>query len=281
MMIDTHAHVQFDAYNADRDEVIKRSIEKGTIFNLVGTQKDTSVRAVEVAEKHDEVYATVGLHPGHLFSKFIDQDEIAAETQENDFDFEFYKKLGQHPKTIAIGECGLDLYRLPEGVSREQLLQKQTEIFLLQIKLAKEIDLPVVVHSRETHEELLQIFQQPEARWVTGTMHCYTGNWHYAEQYLRLGFYLGFTGVITFPPQKKNPEAQKALLDVVKKIPEDRLLLETDCPYLSPVPYRGKRGEPWMIEATAQKIAELRGISVPRVLQLTTENARRLFKKIA
>ncbi len=283
MMVDTHAHCHFNAYKDDMDEVIKRSLDKGVIMNLVGTQSDTSKKGVEVAEKYEGAYASIGLHPEHLFSKFVDEAESSFRSREEDFDYAYYRKLAESPKVIGVGECGLDLYRIPEGMTAEQVLPKQTEVFKQHIKLALECDLPLVVHCREAHQYLTTILSDVRSNVgdkVRGTIHCYTSNWQYAQEYLRMGFYIGFTGVITFPPQKKNPQAQEDLLEVVKKMPLDRILLETDCPYLSPIPYRGKRGEPWMVEATAVKIAELRGTTLDEVLKATTENARRLFSKI-
>lgn len=281
-MFDTHAHVHFNAYKDDMDDVIKRSLDKGVIMNLVGTQRDTSAKGVEVAEKYDGCYASVGLHPEHLFSKYVDEAEAPFRSREEDFDYEHYKKLAQSPKVIGVGECGLDLYRIPEGLTAEQMLPKQTEVFRKHIDLALEMDLPLVIHCREAHQYLTTILSdvRSDGSNVRGTVHCYTSNWHYAEQYLAMGLYIGFTGVITFSPQKKNPQAQEDLLEVVRRMPEDKILLETDCPYLSPIPYRGKRGEPWMVETTAAKIAELRGTTIERVLEVTTENAKRLFTKI-
>ena len=278
MMIDTHAHAHFNAYKDDMDAVLRRSLDKGMLINLVGTQSDTSKRGVEVAEKYEGVYASVGLHPEHLFSKWVDEEETSFQSREENFDYELYKKIAQHPKVVGIGECGLDFYRIPEGLTKEQMLPKQREVFLEHIKLAQELDLPMVIHCREAHAELLEVLKT--AGNVRGTIHCYTSDWHNAEQYLTMGFYLGFTGVITFPPLKSNPQAQHNLLEVVHKAPLDRILLETDCPYLSPIPYRGQRGEPWMIEATANKIAEVRGILRSTVLEATTKNAQTLFSKM-
>lgn len=278
MMIDTHAHAHFNAYRDDMDEVIRRSLEKGTVMNLVGTQSDTSKKGVEVAQKYDGVYASVGLHPEHLFSKHVDEEESSFISREENFDYEYYKKLAMSPKVIGIGECGLDLYRIPEGLTAEDMLPRQTEVFKKHIQIAQELHLPMVIHCREAHQYLIPILR--EAGQLGGTIHCYTSNWTNAEQYLAMGYYIGFTGVITFPPLKANPKVQEDLLEVVRRMPEDRILLETDCPYLSPIPYRGKRGEPWMVEATAAKIAELRGTTLENVLKITTENAKRLFTKI-
>ncbi|MDO8626381.1 MAG: TatD family hydrolase [Candidatus Magasanikbacteria bacterium] len=308
MLFDTHAHAHFNAYQADSDEVIKRSLSKNVVINLVGTQSDTSKRAVEVAERFKNVFASVGLHPEHLFSKFVDEEETSFLSREEEFNFEYYKKLCASEKVIGIGECGLDFYRIPEGLSKEQMLPKQRQVFLEHIRLAKETNLPMVIHCREAHEELIEILQDatrdlplppplqrrgdddsPPLRKgegeggvspLTGTIHCYTSNWENAQKYLAMGFYIGFTGVITFPPLKKNPQAQADLLEVVAKMPLERILLETDCPYLSPVPHRGKRGEPWMVEFTARKIAEIRGVSYDEVVKATTQNALYLFNKI-
>lgn len=282
MMIDTHAHVHFNAYKDDMDDVIKRCLDKGTVMNLVGTQSTTSKNGVLVAERYNNnsIFASVGLHPEHLFSKYVDEEETSFQSREENFDYDYYKRLTESPKVIGIGECGLDLYRIPEGMTAEQMLPKQREVFLQHIKLAKEIGLPLVIHCREAHQYLLEILKGEVGKGLRGTIHCYTSNWANAEQYLELGFYIGFTGVVTFPPLKKNPQAQEDLLEVVRKMPADRILLETDCPYMSPIPYRGKRGEPWMVEATAAKIAELRGVSLAEVLETTTKNAQTLFTKM-
>lgn len=140
------------------------------------------------------------------------------------------------------------------------------------------MNLPLVIHCREAHQQLIEALRSQKN--VSGVIHCYTSHWTNAEQYLTMGFYLGFTGVITFPPLKKNPQAQEDLWEVVRRLPLDRILLETDCPYLAPLPHRGKRSEPWMVIETAKKIAELRGISLTEVAAATTANAYRLFTKI-
>ncbi|HSR88988.1 MAG TPA: TatD family hydrolase [Candidatus Udaeobacter sp.] len=279
-MFDTHCHIQFNGFKNDYDEVIKRCVEKDSsiILNAVGTQKDTSRAAVEFAQKYPFIYASVGLHPMHLFSTHVDEEESSFLTREENFDYEYYKKLGQSPKVIAIGECGLDLYRLPEGRSKEEVLEKQKLTFLAQCKLAQELDLPMVIHVREAHEEMVGLLSSLSDK-IRATIHCYTGNWHYAQKYLALGLHLGFTGVITFPPRKSDPQAQEALLEVVKNCPLDRMLLETDAPYLAANLYRGKRCEPWMVEEVAKKIAYTKGLSFAEVIEATTKNAQNLFQK--
>ncbi|MFA6105128.1 MAG: TatD family hydrolase [Patescibacteria group bacterium] len=278
MIIDSHAHCQFRSYGNETENMMKRNLEKKVVVNIVGTEKGTSSAAVEMADKYPDAYASIGLHPGHLFSEFHDTGESENKINEKDFDVEFYESLAKHPKVVGIGECGLDFYRLPENVSREIVIKKQTEVFLLQATIAKKYNLPLVIHCREAHPEMISTLSSMND--FSGTMHCYTSNWENAKKYLDLGLYLGFTGVITFPPQKKNPLAQEELWQVIKNMPLERILVETDCPYLAPVPYRGKQGEPWMVEEVIKKIAELRGESVELIRQKTTENALRLFSKM-
>ncbi len=276
-MIDTHCHIQFNAYKNDQIEVIKRCQEKGITLNAVGTQKDTSRAAVEIAEEHSFIYASIGLHPIHLFSTRVDEEESKFLSREENFDYQYYKDLGQSSKVIAVGECGLDLYRMPTGRSKEEVLEKQKQTFIAQYNLAQELDIPMVIHVREAHEEMVELLTNLSNK-IRGTVHCYTGNWHYAQKYLDLGLNLGFTGVITFPPKKTDPQMQLSLLEVVEKCPLDRMLLETDAPYLAPNIYRGKRCEPWMVEEVAEKIAEIKGIPLEEVIVATTNNAKNLFR---
>jgi TatD DNase family protein len=234
---------------------------------------------VEVSQKYSGVYASVGLHPTHLHSTHVNEEESSFKSREEDFDYDYYKTLAKHDQVIGIGECGLDLYHLPESVSKEQVLEKQKKVFLQHIKLAKELGLALIVHCRDAHDQMVEFLRQHEAVLPTkrGTIHCYTSDYKHAREYINLGFYIGFTGIVTFPPIKSNPQAQTDLLETVKKIPLDKILLETDCPYLSPIPYRGKRGEPWMVEATAAKIAEIRDTFLKKILSKTSSNAKELF----
>ncbi|MFA5062022.1 MAG: TatD family hydrolase [Patescibacteria group bacterium] len=278
MLIDTHCHIQFNAYKDDADEVLKRCQEKGMVLNAVGSQRDTSLRAVEYAEKYDFIYATVGLHPIHTHENEVDEEEIKFKSREEDFDYGFYKKLASHPKVIAIGECGLELYHVPENIDKEKFLEKQKEIFLAQIQLAQELDLPLVIHVRDAHKEIIEILEKQQN--LKGVVHCYTSNWENAQKYLDMGLYLGFTGVITFPPKKTDPQSQIDLLEVVKNCPSDRILIETDAPYLAPQAYRGQRCEPWMVEEVAKKIAETRGQPLADIENIVFGNAKKLFIKI-
>mgnify|MGYP005633893491 CR=1 FL=1 len=276
MLIDSHCHIQFNAYKDDYDEVIKRCIEKNTILNTVGTQKETSKKAVAFAEKYDNIYATIGLHPIHLFPTHVDEEESSFISREEDFDEEYYGELAKSEKVIAVGECGIDLFHLPKDKSLEEVLKKQKEIFIKQADFAKKHNLPLVIHVRDAYKEILEVLD-PETK---GVVHCYTGNWQNAQKFLDLGLYLGFTGIATFPAKKTSPKPQEQLLEVIKNCPLDRILIETDAPYLAPQKYRGERCEPWMVEEVAKKIAEIKVLTEEEVRDVTVENAKRLFTKI-
>jgi len=330
MLIDSHCHIQFNSYKDDYDEVIQRCVRKDIILNTVGTQKETSKKAVEFAEKYDNIYATIGLHPIHLFpthvepnkqtSSFssskqeantphrtnevssgagVDEEETSFVSREEDFDEDYYGELAKSEKVIAVGECGIDLFHLPKDKSLEEVLKKQKEIFTKQANFAVKHDLPLVIHVRDlkldsenvrvnSYTEVLKLLKDLilEEKNVRGVIHCYTSNWQNAQKFLDLGFYLGFTGIVTFPPKKTNPKLQEELLEVIKNCPLDRMLIETDAPYLAPQKYRGERCEPWMVEEVAKKIAEIknegtsRDLSVEEVRNITVENAKRLFTKI-
>lgn len=275
--MDTHCHLQFNAYNKDREEVIKRCAEKKTVCNVVGTQKDTSRLAVELAEKYDFLYATIGLHPIHLFSAEVDEEETSFKSREESFDESYYDELVKSKKVIAVGECGLELFHLPKNLNSEEVLKKQKEVFVQQYNFAKKHNLPLVIHVRDAHEQMLELLKTLDKK-INGVMHCYTANWKYAEQYLDFGLHLGFTGVITFPPRKTNPKADIDLREVVEKCPLDKILIETDAPSLAPQAFRGQRCEPWMVEEVAKKIAEIKGKSVDEIVRITNENAQKLFK---
>jgi len=273
-LIDIHAHVNFNAFREDGDAVIRRTLDAGVGMILVGSQYDTSKRAVEYAERYKEeaVWAAVGLHPIHVAEEFyVDAQEIESEgvpgfkTRPEVFDYAKYKTLAEHPKTVAIGECGLDYYRVGKDEADKQ---KQAEVFRKQIRLAREVQKPLIVHCRNAYDDLLTILKEENANEVGGTIHFFAGTWVDAQKFLDLGFHLSFTGVITFARDYD---------ETLKNAPIERIMIETDAPYVSPVPYRGKRNEPLYVEEVAKKIAELRGISFEEVARQTTENARKLF----
>jgi len=273
--VDTHAHLNFNTYKEDADEVIRRSLENNVWMINVGSQYVTSKKAAEIAEKYEKgVYAAVGLHPIHLaegiFKVKLDTEEQAFQTKNEDFDYEKYKNLTRSKKVVAIGETGLDYYYRPKTkIKLEQFKNKQKEVFLKQLKLAKELNLPVIFHCRMAHDDLIQTIQQSNIQTIGGVIHCFTGNWKQAEDYMKMGLYLGFNGIIF----KLN------LDEIIKKTPLERILIETDCPYLTPSPMTG-RNEPLYVKYVAEKIAEIKKLSFEEIAKVTTENAQELFKII-
>lgn len=283
-LFDSHCHIQFQGFKDDRESVLIRCAEKNVVMNVVGTQKDTSKKAVEFAEKYKNIYATIGLHPIHLFPTRVDEEESSFVSREEDFKEEYYSELVKSEKVIAIGECGIDLYHIPKDKNKAEVLERQRKVFLQQVAFANRYDLPLVIHVRDAHDELLDILKSNPPiggrSSKSGVVHCYTSNWTNARRYLDFGFYLGFTGVVTFPPKKTDPQPQEDLLEVIKKCPLDRMLVETDAPYLAPQAYRGERCEPWMVEEVVKKIAEVKQADIAQVLRQINKNTQALFTKI-
>ena len=251
MLFDTHAHMDDRAFDTDREALLAGLPEKG--IGLVmnpGCSLESSRNASLLAQKYDYIYAAVGSHPDAA-------DEVNQEVLEE------YRKLCKlNPKIKAIGEIGLDYHY--EDIPREIQLQA----FRAQMALAAELNLPVIVHEREAHEDGMAVVR--EFPGVTGVFHCYSGSAEMARQLVDKGWYIGFTGVLTF----KN--ARKAV-EVAQSIPLERIVLETDCPYMAPEPFRGKRNDPGYLYRMAEKLAELRGVSVEEIHRITMENGRRLY----
>ena len=247
---DSHAHYDARRFREDQEAVLAQMAPAGVrrIMNI-GCDLASSHTSIALAEKHDFIYAAVGSHPDDAAS--VDARLI-----------ETYRDLAKHPKVRAIGEIGLDYYY--EDVPRE----KQQEAFRLQLALAKELDMPVIIHQRDAYEDCLKLVD--EFPGLRGVFHCFSGSVEYAKEVLKRGFYLGFTGVITF----KN--ARKAV-EVAEYAPLHRLLIETDCPYMAPEPFRGKRCDSTMLPKMAEKIAQLRGLPVAQIARITRENAMALF----
>jgi len=268
MLIDTHAHLNFNAYKDDVDDVVKRSLDNDIWMINVGSQLSTSKRAVELSEKYPEgIYAAIGLHPIHLsegiFKTKIDKEEIEFNTREEEFNYEEYKKLAQSEKVVAIGEIGFDYWYRPKTKKKlEEFKSKQKEAFIKQLELAKELNLPVIFHCRVAHQDLIDNLNIK----VKGVIHCFSGNWQEAEKYLDKGLYLGFNGIIF----KLN------LDEIIEKIPIDRMLVETDCPYLTPSPMEG-RNEPIYVRYVTEKIAKIKKKSYEEIAEITTKNAKLLF----
>ncbi|MEK7084942.1 MAG: TatD family hydrolase, partial [Patescibacteria group bacterium] len=244
-LVDVHTHVNFNAFKEDGDEVIRRAHGAGVGMILVGSQIDTSRRAVEYAKKYPEgVYAAVGLHPIHLEEGHFDVAEEEAKagvpnfaTRREKFDYEAYKALAGNPKTVAIGECGLDYYRIThpadaqamagkhEAWNMEQVKKRQEETFRQQVNLAREVKKPLMLHCRNAYEDMLGVLKDERAEGIGGDVHFFAGDWAVAKQFLDLGFYLSFTGVITFTREYN---------EVIKNAPLDRIMAETDAPYVTP-----------------------------------------------
>lgn len=256
MIIDTHIHLDDERYLDDFEEMMARAREKGVkAFVIPGAHPGTLERAVEIAEANNDVYFAIGVHPYDL------------EGIEN---FDFYRYVS-HPKCVAIGECGLDYYRL-EGTDEEKAAEKQrqADAFRKQIRIAKEVNKPLIVHIRDASHDSKMILIEEEAQQVGGVLHCYNAD----EELLSLskhGFYFGIGGVLTFQNAKK-------LVNVLPKIPREKLVIETDGPYLTPHPHRGTRNESAYTVFVAEKMGELLGQSIKEIEDLTTENAIKLFK---
>lgn len=273
--IDIHSHTNFKAFEEDRDAVIMRALDAGVAVINVGTQIDTSRFAVEMANKYDGVYAIIGLHPIHTGASYHDTKELGEEgkaftSRGEVFNYEEYKKLIVDPKVVAIGECGLDYYRCtPETIA------KQKEAFIEQINLANEFSKPLMLHIRNNPEskelnaysDALEILKEHAK--VKGDVHFFAGSLEDAKGFVDFGFTLSFTGVITFTHDYD---------EVVKATPLDMIMSETDSPYITPVPYRGKRNEPVYVIEVVKKIAEIKGLSVEEVAQQLVMNAKRVFK---
>ena len=251
MLFDTHAHMNDPAFDADREEILLGLKDKGVHYMMnVGCCMESSRDCIAMAEKHPFVYAAVGSHPDSA-------DEV------NESVLDAYRQMAQHPKVKAIGEIGLDYHY--EDIPRE--IQKQA--FRMQMELAQELNMPVIVHERDAHDDGMRIVK--EFKNVTGVFHCYSGSAEMARQLVDMGWYIGFTGVLTF----KN--ARKAV-ETAQQIPLERIVLETDCPFMAPEPFRGKRNDPGYLYRMAEQLAQIRGIDVEQVQTVTTENAKKLYR---
>ena len=251
MLFDTHAHLNDPAFDEDRAELLEtfRDAGVGMVMN-VGCCLASSKDCIALAERYPWIYAAVGTHPDSA-------DEVSEEV------LEAYRQMCRHEKVKAIGEIGLDYYY--ETIPR----QVQQRAFRMQMELARELDMPVIIHERNAHEDGMNIVREfPK---VTGVFHCYSGSAEMARQLVNMGWYIGFTGVLTF----KN--ARKAV-ETAQRIPLERIVLETDCPFMAPEPYRGKRNHPGYLMQMAQKLAQIRGLDVEEVIRVTTENAKRLYR---
>ncbi len=253
MLFDTHAHLNADQFKEDREETIQRALEAGVSNILVvGFDEETINGAIELAEKYDFIYAAVGWHP---------VDAIDATEK----DFERIEQLAYHKKVVALGEMGLDYYwdKSPKEI--------QHHVFRRQIQIARKVNLPIIIHNRDATQDCIQILREEKANEVGGIMHCFSGSVETAKECVNLNFHISLGGPVTF----KNARQPK---EVAKEIPLERLLIETDCPYLAPHPYRGKRNESAYVKLVAEQIAELKDLSFEEIAKKTTDNAKQLFR---
>jgi TatD DNase family protein len=279
-LIDTHTHVNFDAYKKDRKEVISRSLDNDIWLVNVGSEYGSSAEAVDIADAYDEgVYAVIGLHPVHV-SGLEHQDEEEAEHRvgETFFSYDSYRELAKNPKVVGIGECGLEYYRLPPD-NEAEIKVRQKEAFGLQIDLAVETKKALIVHSRDAYDDLYDILKSRIDGIRAVIIHSFIGSPEIAKKFVNLGCFISLNGIITYKPRKEKLPggSDPGLLEAVEYIPLESILLETDAPYLSPEPLRGKRNEPVNVDRIAKKLSEIKNCSLERIASQTTENARIVF----
>lgn len=252
MLFDTHAHLNAEEYNEDLEEVISRAREAG-VGNMVvvGFDRPTIEKAIELVDRYDFLYGSVGWHP-------VDAIDMKDE------DLAWIEELAAHPKIVAIGEMGLDYHwdKSPKEI--------QKEVFRKQIRIAKKVKLPIIIHNREATADIIEILKEEKADEIGGIMHCFSGSPEIARECIKMNFYISLGGPVTFKNAKKPKE-------VAAEIPLDKLLIETDCPYLTPHPFRGKRNEPGYVKLVAEQIAEIKGLTYEEVAEATTKNAKKFF----
>lgn len=252
MLFDTHAHLNAEEYKEDLDEVISRALEAG-VSNMVvvGFDRPTIEKAMELVDRYDFLYASVGWHP-------VDAIDMTEE------DLDWIEELAAHPKVVALGEMGLDYHwdKSPKDI--------QKVVFRKQIQLARKVHLPIIIHNREATADIIEILKEEKADEVGGIMHCFSGSPETALECVNMNFYISLGGPVTF----KNAIRPK---EVAAEIPLDKLLIETDCPYLTPHPFRGKRNEPSYVKLVAEQIAEIKEITYEEVAEVTSKNAKKFF----
>ena len=248
-IFDSHAHYSDERFDDDREELLLSMKEKG-VYNImnIGADIESSKKSIELAQKYDFIYCAVGIHP-----------EEANRLPDNYIDS--IRELAKYEKVRAIGEIGLDYHY--EGYNPEN----QRELFEKQLILAEELNLPVIIHSRDAQAETMEILKRHKVR---GVIHCYSGSAELAKEYVKMGFYIGFTGVLTFKNARRAVES-------VSAIPLDRLLIETDCPYMAPEPYRGRRCDSSMLSSVANKMAEIKGVTPEEIIDITNKNTKAIF----
>jgi TatD DNase family protein len=289
MLVDTHAHLNFPAFDKDKNEIIEKCLGNDLWLINIGSNYETSKKAVEIAQNYPEgVYASIGLHPINLDTGLVKMrvDESEGSHFEKEFDYEKYKNLAQSERVVAIGEIGLDYYWKPKTTKKKELFkEKQKELFLKELELAKEVELPVIFHCRMAHDDLIEIlhstFHTPHSK-INGVMHGFVGTLEQLQEYLKMGLYIGFNGIIFKKIEGINFEEN------IKATPIEKILIETDCPYLTPPLARRsfreggqnqeERNEPLNVKYVAEKIAQIKNLNFDKVAEITTQNAKELFK---
>jgi TatD DNase family protein len=266
-------------FKDDAEEVIRCSLAAKTWMIIVGTEYKTSKRALNYANKYEKgVYAAVGVHPIHLQTTHAkdEDEEYDFITRAEEFNYDVYEKLAKFEKVVAVGEIGLDYYHIDSSQDTRAVKKKQKEVFMSQLLLARCLDLPVIIHCRQAHDDLIDVLKKfrrehkkliPKARpW--GVVHCFSGDEDLAWRYFNLGLIISFTGIITFSRQWDG---------LIRKLPFDKFMIETDCPFMTPEPFRGQRNEPVLVKYIAKRIAEIKGLSTEKVAEFTTKVAKNLF----
>jgi len=300
--IDIHAHTNFKAFEEDRDAVVRRALDNDTWVINIGTQYDTSKKAVEMTNEYEGVYSTIGLHPIHTGASYHDHEELGEEGKEfvsrgEIFDKEKYRELAGQGKVVAIGECGLDYYHLTAQAGMESdTIEKQKKAFITQIELANELNLPLMLHirnsplspldsspsqgSRNAYADVADLLEKYSKRIgvkglpaQAGVSHFFAGSVEDMKRFIKMGVYVSFAGPITYKPKPEICD----YIGVIKETPLDMILADTDSPYVAPVPHRGERNEPINVRDIVAKIAEIKGISEEETAKAIFSNAQKLF----
>jgi TatD DNase family protein len=275
-IFDAHTHLHLPSFDTDREAILLRMEQNDVGAVTVGTNQNTSKQAIALAETSKRIFASVAYHPDHLTSTYVDASEDISYQPFNKEEIETIARSSN--RVVAIGETGLDYYRMDEGIDIKKGKAYQQEIFEWHLDLAKNLNLPVIVHVRDAFDDLIEIISKRRiAGYKQGiVIHCFTGDWILAQKFIDLDCFLSFTGIITFKPRTKdNPEDH--IHRVIERMPIDKLMIETDAPWLAPIPHRGERNEPNYVIHVAEKIAELRSMPLEDVLIRTTSNASTFF----
>ena len=274
MYIDSHAHLNLDDFRNDADTVIQSALSEDTWMINAGINYKSSRKALDLANRYEKgIYAAVGLHPSNLFD-YTDDD--GTKYLAEDFNYDVYEKLGQFEKAIAIGEVGLDYYHLNPSITPREQKQRQKEVQWEQLRLARNLDLPVLIHCRQAHDDMIALLTDFRREFINlipkgkpwAVMHCFSGTEDLAWQYFNLGLIVSFTGLVTF---------SQRFDDLIRRLPPDKFMIETDCPFMTPEPFRGQRNEPQYVKYVAKRIGEIRNVSTERIAELSTKTAQKFF----